>query len=171
MASERVHPKWRSKEGTSCSVDSVVFWEKVEAVRSCQRQDKAAAQSCGERTKDNDLSGLSTLCVQIGSSDGTHCIKKLICKGRVMYSICAVLHCLKGGIAYGIVFLGFKISLSWLAELEWRVRKNNGWFCKQKEKRMVALFFAVLPASFFSHISKITSRALPEWELKLLCCL
>lgn len=47
----------------------------------------------------NDLSGLRTLCVQIGSSDGTHCIEKLICKGRVMYSICAVLRCLKGGIA------------------------------------------------------------------------
>lgn len=87
-------------------------------MRSCQRQDKAAAQSCGEKSLSLVLSGLSTLCVQIGSSDGTHCIKKLICKGRVMYSICAVLHCLKGGIAYGIVFLGFKISLSWLAELE-----------------------------------------------------
>lgn len=65
----------------------------------CQRQDKAAAQSCGKRNKSNDLSGLRTLCVQIGSSDGTHCIEKLICKGRVMYSICAVLRCLKGGIA------------------------------------------------------------------------
>lgn len=99
MASERVHPEWRSKEGTPCSADSDVFWEQVEALRSCQRQDKAAVQSYGERIKDNDLSGLSTLCVQIGSSDGTHCIKKLICKDRVMYSICAVLRCLKGGIA------------------------------------------------------------------------
>lgn len=71
----------------------------MEALRSCQRLDKAAPQSCGERTEDNDLSGLSLLCVQIGSSYGTHCIEKLICKGRVVYSISAVLRCLKGGIA------------------------------------------------------------------------
>lgn len=52
----------------------------MEALRSCQRQDKAAAQSCAERTKDNDLPGLSMLCVQIGSTDGTHSVKKLIVK-------------------------------------------------------------------------------------------
>lgn len=161
MAAETVHPEWKRKERLVQRISRSLRKGASSAVLSQARQSSSTNKAVEKELRTTLSRAWVQLHVQIGSSDGTLCIKRSVHEGRVMFSVCAVLHHLERRIApvffSYVLLLGFKTPLFWLEELDWRVRIKNSCFSEWKEK--------IVFLECFLHLSSLVSVKSPN----LLC--